>query len=154
MTLTLVSGGYALALGLHMSGPLAVATAEIMINHTDRQEAMSAQKRQSLEWFRELIDEILNALLFVLVGLQVTVIKLPRDAAAPAIASIVVVLAARLLSVGVPSLALRLFRRPVERSGVVPLTWGGQRGGISVALALSVPAGPERDLLLTLTMPW
>ena len=151
LTLALVSGGYALALQLHTSGPLTVATAGLMIGHTGRKEAMSEQTRRNLERFWELIDEILNALLFVLVGLQVTVIKFLPHTAVVAGLTILVVLAARLLSVGVPGVALRVFRRPVERGGVLLLTWGGLRGGISVALALSLPGGAERDLLLTMT---
>ena len=151
LTLALVSGGYALATQLHTSGPLAVATAGLMIGHTGRREAMSAKTREHLEQFWEMIDEILNALLFVLVGLQVTIIRFPPDAALLAVLSVVVVLAARFLSVGVPGLVLRVFRRPVERGSALLLTWGGLRGGISVALALSLPIGPERDLLLTLT---
>lgn len=151
LTLALVSGGYALALALHTSGPLAIATAGIVIGNPARQQAMSQQTRANLDTFWELIDEILNALLFALVGLQVVMLKFHGSYLVAAAAMIPAVLLARALSVGAPGVVFRLFGREVERGGLVLLTWGGLRGAISVALALTLPNGRERDILLVVT---
>ena len=98
-----------------------------------------------------MIDEVLNALLFVLVGLQVTVLKYQWDYAAAAALTIVAVLVARAVSVGIPATVLHVFGARTERHGIALLTWGGLRGAISVALALSLPDGPEHDLILAVT---
>ncbi len=151
LTLALVSGGYALALALHTSGPLAIATAGIVVGNPARLRAMSQKTRENLDTFWELIDEILNALLFALVGLQVVVLKFHASYFVAAAAMILAVLLARALSVGVPGAIFRLFGREVERGGLVLLTWGGLRGAVSVALALTLPNGREKDLLLVVT---
>lgn len=151
LTLALVSGGYALALAVHASGPLAIATAGIVIGTRARHQAMNAETRENLDTFWELIDEILNALLFALVGLQVVALKFHGTYFVAALAMIPAVLLARFLSVGAPGVVFRLLGREVERGGLVLLTWGGLRGAISVALALTVPGGEERDLLLVVT---
>ncbi len=105
---------------------------------------------EHLDTFWELIDEILNAVLFVLIGLEILVLPLSVPALLAGIAAIPLVLASRLISVGVPVFLLRPFLEFSPRV-VRILTWGGLRGGISVALALSVPAGPARDLFLPVT---
>ncbi len=151
LTLALVSGGYALGLALHVSGPLVVATAGLLVGYYGREEAMSEKSRANLDSFWELVDEILNALLFVLVGLQVTAVQLEWDYLVAAGLMIVAVLLARAISVGIPGAALRVFGGTTERHGVALLTWGGLRGAISVALALSLPPGREHDLILTVT---
>lgn len=152
ITLALVSGGYALALAIHTSGPLAVATAGILIGNLVREHAMSVETRRNLDTFWELIDVILNALLFAVVGLQVVTLKLHPGYFAAAMAMIPAVLLARTVSVGGPGTVFRLFGRPVEGwGGFLVLTWGGLRGAVSVALALSLPAGRERDILLVAT---
>jgi CPA1 family monovalent cation:H+ antiporter len=151
LTLALVTGGYALANALHMSGPLAIVTAGVLIGNPGRSLAMSEKTRNYLDMFWELIDEILNALLFVLLGLEVLTLRYKPGYVLAAALAIPAVLLARWLSVGGPGVLLRLFQREVEHGALALLTWGGLRGAISVALALSLPAGPERDLLLTLT---
>ena len=151
LTLALVSGGYALGLAWHVSGPLVVATAGVLIGHYGRKDAMSEKSRRNLDGFWEMIDEILNALLFVLVGLQVTVVKYQWDYLTAAALMIAAVLLARAVSVGIPATVLKVFGGSVERHSVTLLTWGGLRGAISVALALSLPEGPEHDLILTVT---
>ncbi len=152
LTLALVSGGYALALNLHTSGPLVVATSAILIGNLARKHAMSEKTRQNLHTFWELIDEVLNALLFAVVGLQVVSLKFHPGYLGAALLMIPAVLLARVVSVGAPGAVFRLFGREVEPfGGFLLLTWGGLRGAISVALALSLPGGPERDVLLVAT---
>ncbi|MGC1442938.1 MAG: sodium:proton antiporter [Burkholderiaceae bacterium] len=150
ITLAAVMGGYALASRLHISGPLAMVVAGLMIGNHGRELAMSDTTRHHIDLFWELMDEILNAVLFVLIGLEVLVVHFDQSIAVAAVTAIVVTMVARATLVGLPvSLMPKLFRLP-KGAGTV-LTWGGLRGGISVALALSLPAGPEREVILTLT---
>ncbi len=150
LTLAAVMGGYALATRLHVSGPLAMVVAGVLIGNHGRSLAMSDVTRHHVDLFWELIDAILNAVLFVLIGMEVIVIHFANGIAAATLAAVSVTLFARGLSVGLPvTLGRRAFRLP-SGAGTV-LTWGGLRGGISVALALSLPLGPERETLLALT---
>ena len=144
ITLALVAGGFALAGLLHLSGPLAVVVMGLLIGNRGRRLGMSAKSREHLDSFWELLDEVLNAVLFVLIGLELLVLDLNPAALAAGAVAIVAVTGSRLLAVGV---TMRLMRR----SGGLVATWAGLRGGISVALALSLPAGPERELILTMT---
>jgi len=150
ITLAAVMGGYALASRLHVSGPLAMVVAGLMIGHHGRALAMSKTTRHHLDLFWELLGDILNAVLFVLIGLEVIVIHFPSGIAVAAVLAIGVTLLSRWLLVGLPvELWHTRLRLPIG-SGLV-LTWGGLRGGISVALALSLPAGPHRETLIALT---
>ncbi|MDA2933117.1 sodium:proton antiporter [Acidobacteria bacterium AH-259-D05] len=150
ITLALVTGGYALANRLHISGPIAIVVAGLLIGNHGRLLAMSQVTCEHLDTFWELVDEILNAVLFVLIGLEILVLPMSVQSLLVGLAAIPLVLMARLVSVGVPVLILRPFRQFSPRV-VRILTWGGLRGGISVALALSLPTGTERDLLLPVT---
>jgi monovalent cation:H+ antiporter, CPA1 family len=150
LTLAAVTGGYALASELHVSGPLAMVVAGLMIGNHGRALAMSDTTRRYVDMFWELLDEILNAVLFVLIGMEVLVISFSGNVLMGAAVAIAVTLCARLLTVGAPVAALRgIFGLP--RGAWKVLTWGGLRGGISVALALSLPVGAERDTVLGLT---
>ncbi len=152
LTLALVTGGYALAERLHVSGPLAMVVAGLLIGNHGRLFAMSARTREHLDTFWELTDEVLNAVLFLLIGLEVLVLApaLRGPVLLAGLAAVPVVLLARLVSVGLPVGLLRPFRA-FGPGTVRVLTWGGLRGGISVALALSLPEGPARELLVPVT---
>jgi CPA1 family monovalent cation:H+ antiporter len=150
LTLAAVTGGYALASRLHVSGPLAMVVVGLMVGNGGRRLAMSDTTRHYVDLFWELIDEILNAVLFVLIGMEVLLVTFTVNIFIAAAVAMVVTLLARALTVGLPvSLLPNTFKLP-RGSGWV-LTWGGLRGGISVALALSLPAGPERNTVLALT---
>jgi CPA1 family monovalent cation:H+ antiporter len=150
VTLALVTAGYAMADRLHVSGPLAMVVAGLLIGNRGRRLAMSEHTRQRLDGFWELVDELMNALLFVMIGVEVLLLAFALPVVLAGVLMIPLVLAARWISVSVPILGLR------NRHGLPPraasiLTWAGLRGGISVALALSLPPGAQRDLLLTVT---
>lgn len=150
LTLALVMGGYSLASTIQVSGPIAIVVAGLFIGNHGRRFAMSETTRKNLDAFWELIDEILNALLFVLIGLEILVLELTRELFYAGLVAIPAILLARWVSVGVPVLALSRWRKFAPGT-IGILSWGGLRGGISVALALSLPAGRERDIVLTVT---
>lgn len=150
LTLGLVAGLYAVCLRLHLSGPIAVVVAGLFIGNRGAERAMSDDTRKALFDFWEMIDEILNSVLFLLIGLEVLVISIDPSFAWIAALSIPIVLFARLAAVSLPILTLSLGF--AFSKGVIPvLTWGGVRGGISVALALSLPAVAAKPLILTAT---
>ena len=150
LTLAAVTGGYALANKLHVSGPLAMVVAGLMIGKDGRALAMSDTTRRYVDMFWELLDEILNAVLFVLIGMEVLLVAFSLSELAATLVAVLVTLLARALTVGLPVAALPgAFNLPHGSWKV--LTWGGLRGGISVALALSLPAGPERNTVVALT---
>ena len=152
MTLALVMGGYALASSLHVSGPIAMVVAGLMIGNPGRSHAMSESTRSHLDTFWELLDELLNAVLFVLIGLEVIVLSFSGSYLLAGLILIPYVLVVRLICVGTPIQVMRkLFSFDFAPHAIKILTWGGVRGGISVALALSLPAGPERDVLVSVT---
>jgi len=150
LTLALVTGGYALASALHVSGPIAMVVAGLMIGNHGRRLAMSAKTRQHLDTFWELMDEILNTVLFVLIGFEILLLHFTGDVLLAGFIAIGIVLLARWVSVGLPLMMLRQVRT-LSPHAVKILTWGGLRGGISVALALSLPVGAERDLIVAIT---
>jgi len=149
-TLALVMGGYALAEYIHVSAPIAIVVAGLMIGNHGRLMAMSDETREHVDTFWELLDEILNAILFVMIGLEILVVSLRADYLMAGLILIPIVLLTRLVSVGLPISFMRNFREFSPRV-ITILTWGGLRGGISVALALSLPSGTEKELILTVT---
>jgi CPA1 family monovalent cation:H+ antiporter len=150
ITLALVMGGYALADRIHISGPIVMVVAGLLIGNHGRAFAMSDHTRERLDDFWELIDEILNALLFMMIGLEVLVIPFTPELLIVGIISIITTLLARWMCVGGAVHFMRLFRS--FSPGVISImTWGGLRGGISVALALSIPIVPERTTIISIT---
>ncbi|AMO74581.1 cation:proton antiporter [Pseudomonas citronellolis] len=154
LTLALVIGGAALAARLHVSAPIAMVVAGLIIGNQARQYAMSDETRRYIDKFWELIDEILNALLFALIGLELLLLPFNWLHVVAALVLGGAVLASRLLTVAPAILVLRQTeagRRQVPGGTIRILVWGGLRGGVSVALALSLPLGEQRDLILSLT---
>ena len=156
LSLAVAAGVYALADVLHLSAPIAAVVAGLLIGNQGRALAMSPTTVERLDQFWELADEFLNAVLFVLIGLEVLVIGFTTRTLAAGLLAIPAVLLARAVSVAVPLVLLRRGGR-LGRLTVPVLTWGGLRGGISVALALSLPAVvdgrpvPERDVIVVMT---
>ncbi len=156
LSLALVFGGYSLAERLHLSAPIAMVLAGLLIGNHGRRLGMSSTTIEHLDLFWELIDESLNAVLFVAIGLELLVVTLSPSYLVAGAFAIVIVLTGRFVSIGLP---VWLFRRSerFDPSMIGILTWGGLRGGISVALALSIPAMSSagvvasRDVLLATT---
>jgi CPA1 family monovalent cation:H+ antiporter len=160
ISLAVVAGGYPLALALHCSGPIAMVVAGLLIGNPGRRHAMGEKVRVQVDALWEMIDEVLNAILFVLLGLEVIVLAWRQEFLFAGFMMIPVVLFSRFVTIGAAVTALRRFRVFSPRV-IRILTWGGLRGGISVALALSIPmtleatdqtqAFPARNLILVMT---
>jgi CPA1 family monovalent cation:H+ antiporter len=150
LTLALVTGGYALAQALHVSGPLAMVVAGLLIGNRGRALAMSERTVHQLDSFWELSDEFLNSVLFVMIGVEVLILDFGPGYLTAGLLAIPLVLLARFVSVSLPVQLLRRVRT-FSPHAIKILTWSGLRGGISVALALSLPPGEIRDLLVAVT---
>jgi monovalent cation:H+ antiporter, CPA1 family len=156
ISLALVIGGYALANALHLSGPIAMVVAGLLIGNQGRAFAMSETTRENLDRFWELIDEILNAVLFVLIGLEMLILNFNTATIIAGVMAVPITLFCRFVAVGLP-ISVMSMRREFTPHAVKILTWGGLRGGISVALALWLGSllGAEhaetRDVLLVMT---
>ena len=150
ITLAVVMGGYALAQALHVSGPVAMAVAGLIMGNQGIRYAMSESAKDHVVNFWQVIDEILNAVLFLLIGLEAIAVWRENEIMLVALATIPIVLLSRLISVGLPLIVLTRVHT-LGRGSLPILVWGGLRGGISIALALSMPGGPYQELVLAAT---
>jgi CPA1 family monovalent cation:H+ antiporter len=150
ITLAIVMGGYALCSSLHVSGPLAMAVAGLLIGNQGVTYAMSDVTRDYVIKFWELVDELLNSVLFLLIGLEMIALAAGMDDLLFGLAAIPLTLVARAIAVTLSTKAIPAARLSDKGAGRV-LWWGGLRGGISIALALSLPPGETRELILAAT---
>ena len=150
LTLALVAGGYALAELVHVSAPICMVAAGLIVGNTGRANCEQEVARKRLDLFWELLDEILNAVLFILIGLEVIVITITKQHMLLGGFAITAVLVGRLISVSLP-IGLMSLRQKFERGTIPILVWGGLRGGLSIAMALSLPEGPEKSIILPVT---
>lgn len=150
ITLSVVMGGYLIAHAIHISGPLTMVAAGLWIGNYGKKVAMSALTKDYLAKFWELIDEILNAILFLFIGFELLLIPDLGTYWLISFAAILIVLLSRFISIWVPSLIVP-FKPKLSRGSLTMLVWGGLRGGVSIALVLSVTEGPYKQLLVEMT---
>lgn len=150
ITLSLATGGYALAEKLHVSAPIAVVIMGLVIGNHGAKSVMSEKTLQHLFGFWELVDEVLTLMLFGLIGLVVMGFTLKPEFLMVSALAIPLVLVARFISVAIPVTLMQGYKRSTPNS-VKIMTWGGLRGGISIALVLSLPPFPEREMLTMAT---
>lgn len=150
ITLSIVTGGFLIAKELHISSPLAMVIAGLVIGNYGKKVAMSIETRDYLAKFWELIDEIMNAILFLFIGFELLIIEDLIGHILLGVACIFIVLFSRLLSIFIPFKTL--LRKNTYTPGSIPvMVWGGIRGGVSIALVLSLPQSEYKDLLLEIT---
>ena len=150
ITLSVVMGGYLIARAMHISGPLTMVAAGIVIGNYGKRTAMSATTKDYLNKFWELIDEILNAILFLFIGFELLIIPNITNYWVMGAISIVIVLFARFVSIYVP-VKIIPFKNKFSSGTIKVLVWGGLRGGVSIALALSIDEGPHKPVILAIT---
>ncbi|HEY8398770.1 MAG TPA: sodium:proton antiporter, partial [Flavihumibacter sp.] len=150
MTLAAVMGGYLVARGMHISGPLTMVASGLVIGNYGKKTAMSETTIDYLEKFWELLDEILNAILFLFIGFELLLIENLSSYWLVGLVGIIVVLIARFLSIWIPTKVIP-FKNKFSASTIKLLVWGGLRGGVSIALALSVDPGPHKNFMLAIT---
>ncbi|MCO6146741.1 sodium:proton antiporter [Flavobacterium sp. NRK1] len=150
ITLSVVMGGYLIASTLHISGPLTMVFAGLIIGNFKKRWAMSPITKDYLDKFWELNDEILNAILFLFIGFNLLVVKDINNYWLPGFACVVLVLFSRYVSIWLPTKFIK-FREKFSKGTIKVLVWGGLRGGVSIALALSIDDGPYKDAIIAIT---
>ncbi len=150
ITLAIVMGGYLVARSMHISGPLTMVAAGLVVGNYGKASKISVSTKDYLDKFWELVDEIMNAILFLIIGFELLLIPDITDYWQVGLVGILVVLLARFVSIWVPT-KLIPFRNKFDRRTIVILVWGGLRGGVSVALALSIDSSLNKELFLSMT---
>jgi CPA1 family monovalent cation:H+ antiporter len=150
LTLGLAFGGYELAVALHVSGPIFAVVAGLLIGDVGVRHGMSETTRRYVDGFWRMVDEVLNAVLFLLIGIEIFAVSFTPGTLTAGALAIGLALVARLAAVAVPVLLLRPFH-DFPRDVIPIMTWGGLKGGISVALALSLPESEWRPVILAAT---
>ncbi|MGA7328877.1 MAG: sodium:proton antiporter, partial [Rhodomicrobium sp.] len=150
LTLALATGGYALAEELDVSAPIFIVTAGLIIGNQGRELGMSVENKGRLDVFWEVVDEVLNAALFILIGLEIAVISIHSQNVILGLLAVAAALIGRFVSIGLP-VAVAGFFAKAERGTIAVSIWGGLRGGLSVAMALSLPPGPYKEIILPAT---
>ena len=150
ITLAIVMGGYLIAHSMHISGPLTMVAAGLVIGNFGKATRMSLNTKDYLNKFWELIDEILNAILFLFIGFELLLIPDIMNYWQVGLLFILVVLFARFISIYIPTKIIP-FKNKFDRQTIIILVWGGLRGGVSVALALSIDEHLNKNLFLSLT---
>ena len=150
ITLSIVMGGFLVAKELHVSSPLAMVIAGLIIGNYGKKVAMSSSTRDYLTKFWELIDEVMNAILFLFIGFELLLIDDLMDQILLGVAAIFMVLFSRALSIVIPARTL-LRKNTFSKGSLIVLVWGGIRGGVSIALVLSMPNSEWKELLLEIT---
>ena len=142
--------GFSIAQFLHVSGPLAMVAGGLLVGNLSKKDGWSKQTQEYLEKFWELIDEVLNAVLFVWIGLEILIIHPPENFLLISIAIILIIIAGRWLSISIPTFIIPL-KEKIPQKTVVVMVWAGLRGGLSLAMALSLSSNMNRDLFIYLT---
>jgi CPA1 family monovalent cation:H+ antiporter len=150
ITLSVVMGGYLIARALHVSGPLTMVFAGLIIGNFRKRWAMSATTKDYLDKFWELNDEILNAILFLFIGFNLLLIPDLTQYWLPGLACVIIVLLSRLISIWLPTRVIT-FKEKITRGTINVLVWGGLRGGVSIALALSIDDNPYKKTIIAIT---
>ncbi|MGN7756144.1 cation:proton antiporter [Chryseobacterium sp. 22532] len=150
VTLSVVMGGYLVARQMHISGPLTMVAAGLFMGNFNVRFKMKSITQDYLIKFWELIDEILNAVLFLFIGFELLMIKDLKHFMVPGLLAIAVVLIARFISIWVPTKFMSL-RTRFSPQTVKVLVWGGIRGGVSIALAMSIPKSEYSEIILSIT---
>jgi CPA1 family monovalent cation:H+ antiporter len=150
LTLALAAGGYSFAEVVNVSAPISMVIAGLVIGNHGRAFVMSDRTRKHLDMFWELLDDILNAILFVLMGLEIMIMPITNNMLVIGLVAIIATLVGRLISVALP-IGLMQSRIRFEKGAIRLLTWGGLRGGISIAMALSLPTSPYKNVILGMT---
>ncbi|OJV54881.1 MAG: sodium:proton antiporter [Bacteroidetes bacterium 43-16] len=150
VTLSVVMGGYLIAHAIHISGPLTMVCAGLFIGNKSKSSIMSRETKDYLDKFWELIDEIMNAILFLLMGFELLIIKDLNHYYAAGLIAIAVVLLARFIAIWLPTKIVP-FKQKFTKNVIKILVWGGLRGGVSIALALSVENGPYKEVIVATT---
>lgn len=150
ITLSVVMGGYLIARELHISGPLTMVFAGLIIGNFKKRFTMSPVTKDYLDKFWELNDEILNAILFLFIGFNLLMVKDINNYWIPGLSCVVLVLFSRFISIWLPTKFIK-FRNKFDSGTIKMLVWGGLRGGVSIALALSINDGPYKDIIIAVT---